>query len=94
MQRITPFLWFDGRAEEAAYFYVSVFKNSKLGKITRCGDAGPGPKESVMSVTFHVEGQEFMALSGGPTPTFSIIPPRPRPSRLPCFREISWTSNG
>jgi predicted 3-demethylubiquinone-9 3-methyltransferase (glyoxalase superfamily) len=65
MQRITPFLWFDGNAEEAANFYVSIFKNSKIGKVSRYGDAGPGPKGAVMSVTFQLEGQEFFALNGG-----------------------------
>jgi predicted 3-demethylubiquinone-9 3-methyltransferase (glyoxalase superfamily) len=77
MQKITPFLWFDGNAEEAANFYISIFKNSKLGKISRYGDAGPGPKGSVMSVTFQIEGQEFFALNGGPqfkfTPAISFF---------------------
>jgi predicted 3-demethylubiquinone-9 3-methyltransferase (glyoxalase superfamily) len=71
MQKITPFLWFDGRAEEAMNFYVSIFKNSKIGTVSRCGEAGPGPKGSVMSATFTLEGQEFMALNGGPMFTFS-----------------------
>ena len=66
MQKITPFLWFDHQAEEAMNFYVSIFKNSKAGKITRYGDGGPGPKGTVMSVTFELEGQQFMALNGGP----------------------------
>src|SRR6266849_11134667 len=66
MQRITPFLWFDDKAEEAANFYVSVFKNSKIGSVARYGDAGPGPKGSVMTVNFQLEGQEFIALNGGP----------------------------
>jgi predicted 3-demethylubiquinone-9 3-methyltransferase (glyoxalase superfamily) len=66
MQKITPFLWFDHKAEEAMNFYVSIFKNSKAGKITRYGDGGPGPKGTVMSVTFELEGQQFMALNGGP----------------------------
>ena len=66
MQRITPFLWFDNQAEEAAKFYTSIFKNSKIGKIARYGDAGPGPKGSVMIVEFQLEGQEFVALNGGP----------------------------
>src|SRR5579863_4262911 len=66
MQKITPFLWFDDQAEEAARFYVSIFKNSKIGTIGRYGDAGPGPKGSVMMVTFELEGQHFMALNGGP----------------------------
>ena len=71
MQKITPFLWFDGRAEEAMNFYCSIFKNSKAGAVTRCGEAGPGPKGSVMSATFELEGQTFMALNGGPHFTFS-----------------------
>jgi predicted 3-demethylubiquinone-9 3-methyltransferase (glyoxalase superfamily) len=66
MQKITPFLWFDHQAEEAMNFYVSIFKNSKAGTITRYGDGGPGPKGTVMSVTFELEGQQFMALNGGP----------------------------
>jgi predicted 3-demethylubiquinone-9 3-methyltransferase (glyoxalase superfamily) len=66
MQKITPFLWFDGRAEEAMKFYVSVFKNSKAGKVTRYGDAGPGPKGTVMVASFQLDGQEFIALNGGP----------------------------
>ena len=77
MQKITPFLWFDGNAEEAANFYISIFKNSKMGKISRYGDAGPGPKGSVMSVTFQLEDQEFFALNGGPhfkfTPAISFF---------------------
>jgi predicted 3-demethylubiquinone-9 3-methyltransferase (glyoxalase superfamily) len=71
LQKITPFLWFDGKAEEAANFYVSVFKNSKIGNVTRYGDAGPGPKGTVMLVTFQIEGEEFIALNGGPQYTFS-----------------------
>jgi predicted 3-demethylubiquinone-9 3-methyltransferase (glyoxalase superfamily) len=66
MQKITPFLWFDNQAEEAAQFYTSVFKNSKLGAISRYGDAGPGPKGSVLVANFTIEGQEFSALNGGP----------------------------
>lgn len=72
MQQITPFLWFDGRAEAAMNFYVGIFKNSKAGKITRWGDGGAGPKSAVMSVTFQLEGQEFFALNGGPH--FSFTP--------------------
>jgi predicted 3-demethylubiquinone-9 3-methyltransferase (glyoxalase superfamily) len=71
MQKITPFLWFDGKAEEAANFYVSVFKNSKIGSVTRCGEGGPGPKGSVMSVTFQLDGQDLFALNGGPLFTFT-----------------------
>ena len=75
MQKITPCLWFDDKAEEAAKFYVSIFKNSKLGNITRYGEAGAEvsgrPKGSVMTVTFEIEGQEFVALNGGPHFKFS-----------------------
>jgi predicted 3-demethylubiquinone-9 3-methyltransferase (glyoxalase superfamily) len=77
MQKITPFLWFDNNAEEAMNFYTSIFKNSKIGKVSRYGDAGPGPKGSVMVGTFTLDGQEFMALNGGPhyklTPAFSLV---------------------
>ena len=71
MQKITPFLWFDGKAEEAAKFYTSIFKNSKIGRISRYGEAGPGPKGAAMSATFELDGQEFIALNGGPQFTFS-----------------------
>ena len=71
MQKITPFLWFDGKSEEAMKFYVSIFKNSKVVSVTRYGDAGPGPKGSVMSATFQLEGQQFYALNGGPQFTFT-----------------------
>jgi predicted 3-demethylubiquinone-9 3-methyltransferase (glyoxalase superfamily) len=71
MQKITPFLWFDNKAEEAMNFYVSVFKNSKVVGVSRYGDAGPGPKGSVMTATFELEGQRFIALNGGPTFTFT-----------------------
>jgi predicted 3-demethylubiquinone-9 3-methyltransferase (glyoxalase superfamily) len=66
MQKITPFLWFDDQAEEAARFYTSVFKNSKLGNVSRYGDTGPGPKGRVMVAQFQLEGQDFLALNGGP----------------------------
>jgi predicted 3-demethylubiquinone-9 3-methyltransferase (glyoxalase superfamily) len=71
MQKITPFLWFDDKAEEAVNFYTSIFKNSKIGSVSRYGDAGPGPKGTVMSATFQLDGQEFMALNGGPEYTFT-----------------------
>jgi predicted 3-demethylubiquinone-9 3-methyltransferase (glyoxalase superfamily) len=71
MQKITPFLWFDGKAEEAANFYTSIFKNSKILNLARYGEAGPGPRGSVMLVTFQIEGQQFMALNGGPQYTVS-----------------------
>ena len=77
MQKIVPFLWFDNNAEEAMNLYVSVFKNSKIVNVTRYGDAGPGPKGTVMSATFQLEGQDFYALNGGPhykfTPAISLF---------------------
>jgi predicted 3-demethylubiquinone-9 3-methyltransferase (glyoxalase superfamily) len=77
MQKITTFLWFNDQAEEAVNFYISLFKNSKIGAVSRYGDAGPGPKGSVMVITFELEGQEFMALNGGPvyqlTPAVSLM---------------------
>jgi len=66
MQKITPFLWFDNNAEEAMNFYVKLFKRSKILKVARYGDAGPGPKGSVMTASFLLNGQEFVALNGGP----------------------------
>lgn len=66
MQKITPFLWFDGHAEEAMHHYVSIFRNAKVLGVTRYGDAGPGPKGSVMIASFELEGQRFTALNGGP----------------------------
>jgi predicted 3-demethylubiquinone-9 3-methyltransferase (glyoxalase superfamily) len=65
-QKITTFLWFDDNAEEAVNFYTSIFKDSKILSLSRYGEAGPGPAGKVMMVTFQLEGQEFMALSGGP----------------------------
>jgi len=77
MQKITPFLWFDGKAEEAANYYTSIFKNSKITSVTRCGEAGPGPKGSVLTMSFQLEGQDFYALNGGPmfkfTPAISLF---------------------
>jgi len=77
MQKITPFLWFDGNAEEAMNFYTSIFKNSKVVRVSRYGEGGPGPTGTVMSATFQIEGQEFMALNGGPqfkfTPAISFF---------------------
>jgi predicted 3-demethylubiquinone-9 3-methyltransferase (glyoxalase superfamily) len=77
MQQITPFLWFDGNAEEAVNFYVSVFPNSKIKSTARYGDAGPGPKGSVMTMSFHLDGMDFVALNGGPhykfTPAISFV---------------------
>ncbi len=71
MPKITPFLWFDNNAEEAVNFYVSVFKDSKIGKVARYGEGGPGPAGSVMTESFQLEGQEFVALNGGPTFKFT-----------------------
>lgn len=71
MKKITPFLWFDDKAEEAANFYASIFRNSRIGRITRSGDGAPGPKGKVMSVAFELDGQEFMALNGRPHFTFT-----------------------
>jgi len=64
--KINPFLWFDTQAEDAVKFYASVFKNSKIGTISRYGDAGPGPKGSVMTASINIEGIEFVALNAGP----------------------------
>ncbi|HKZ01243.1 MAG TPA: VOC family protein [Pyrinomonadaceae bacterium] len=65
-QKITTFLWFDNNAEEAVNFYVSIFKNSKVLNTLRYGDAGPGPKGTIMTIAFQLDGQEFTALNGGP----------------------------
>jgi predicted 3-demethylubiquinone-9 3-methyltransferase (glyoxalase superfamily) len=77
MSKITPFLWFNGQAEEAMNFYTSIFKNSKAGTVSRYGDAGPGPKGSVMTANFELDGQPFVALNGGPaysfTPAISFV---------------------
>lgn len=71
MQKVIPFLWFDDQAEEAARFYVSIFRNAKISSIARYGDGGPRPKGTVMTVSFEIEGEEFTALNGGPEFTFS-----------------------
>ena len=71
MQKITPFLWFDGKAEEAMKFYVSIFKNSKVKTVNRIGEGGHLPPGTVMSGTFELEGQDFYALNGGPMFQFS-----------------------
>jgi len=77
MAKITPFLWFNDQAEEAMYFYTSLFKNSRIGNISRYGAGGPGPQGSVMSVSFQLDGQDVMALNGGPefafTEAFSFL---------------------
>ena len=65
-QKITTFLWFDNQAEEAINFYVSIFKNSRVGDMVRYGDTGPGPKGQVMTAEFQIEGRQFTALNGGP----------------------------
>ena len=66
MQKITPFLWFDGKAEEAANFYTSIFRNSKITGIARYPEGTPGPAGTVMTVSFELDGQKFLALNGGP----------------------------
>jgi predicted 3-demethylubiquinone-9 3-methyltransferase (glyoxalase superfamily) len=77
MNKITPFLWFDNQAEEAMNFYMSIFKNSKVESVSRYGEAGPGPKGSVMTVTFELDGQRLIALNAGPqfkfTPAISFF---------------------
>ena len=77
MQKVSPFLWFDGQAEEAASFYTSLFKNSRVIHVTRHGEGGPAPKGTAMSVTFELDGHEYMALNGGPhfkfTPAISLF---------------------
>jgi predicted 3-demethylubiquinone-9 3-methyltransferase (glyoxalase superfamily) len=71
MQTITPYLWFDTQAEEAMNYYVSIFKNSRVGDVQRFGEAGPGPAGTVMACSFVLDGQEFMALNGGPMFNFT-----------------------
>jgi len=71
MPKVTPFLWFDNNAEDAVKFYTSIFKNSKIGSTSRYGDAGPGPKGSVMTIGFTIEGQDYTALNGGPVFKFN-----------------------
>lgn len=71
MQRITPFLWFDDKAEEAMNFYTSIFEDSQIVSVTQYGEAGPAAKGTVMSATFRLNGQEFIALNGGPRFTFT-----------------------
>jgi predicted 3-demethylubiquinone-9 3-methyltransferase (glyoxalase superfamily) len=71
MKKITPFLWFDDQAEEAMNFYISIFKDSKVVNVSRFGEAGPGPKGTVMTATFQVNGQEITALNGGPQFSFT-----------------------
>ncbi len=71
MQPIVPYLWFNNQAEEAANFYTSIFKNSKILSVARFGEAGPGPAGGVMTVSFQLNGQEFVALNGGPEFNFT-----------------------
>ena len=71
MQKITPFLWFDDQAEEAINFYTSLFKNSKINSVSRYGEGGPGKPGTVMTASFELDGQEFMALNGGPEYQFT-----------------------
>jgi predicted 3-demethylubiquinone-9 3-methyltransferase (glyoxalase superfamily) len=71
IQKITPFLWFDDQAEEAAAFYTSIFLNSRILKVTRYGEAGPGKPGQAMTVEFQLEGQRFLALNGGPVYKFT-----------------------
>lgn len=71
MQKINPYLWFNDNTEEAVLFYTSTFKNSKVVSFQRYGESGPGPQGSVMSATFELEGQTFMAVNGGPHYTFT-----------------------
>ena len=77
MQKVSPCLWFDGQAEEAMNLYLSLFKNAKMTDVVRWGDAGPGPKGSVLTCAFELDGQEFTALNGGPmyrfTPAISLV---------------------
>jgi|SRR4051812_554305 predicted 3-demethylubiquinone-9 3-methyltransferase (glyoxalase superfamily) len=77
MPQITPFLWFDGKAEEAMNFYMSIFRNAKVVDVMRYGETGPGPAGSVMTATFELDGQRFIALNGGPyfsfTPAISMF---------------------
>ena len=76
MQKITPFLWFDNNAEEAMDFYLSIFKDSKVVDVSRIGEGTPGPRGTIVVATFMINGQEIMALNGGPyfkfTPAFSL----------------------
>jgi len=71
IQKISPFLWFDTQAEEAVNFYISIFEDSRVKTVTRYGDAGPGPAGSVMTISFELAGQEFVALNGGPIYKFT-----------------------
>ena len=71
LQKITPCLWFDKQAEEAANFYIGVFKNSRIGAITHYGEAGPMPKGTLLTVSFELDGQPFLALNGGPNFKFT-----------------------
>ncbi len=91
MQKIVPLLWFDGNAEEAANFYVSIFKNSRVTDISRYGEAGPGPAGSAMVVEYEIEGQEFMALNGGQTENGS---PGPAPGSIALLCQLRNAGRG
>ena len=71
-KKIVPFLWFDGNAEAAVKYYLSIFKNSRIVEVLRCGEAGPGPIGSILTIAFELEGQRFIALNGGPGHKFSL----------------------
>lgn len=71
VHKLSPFLWFDNQAEEAVAFYLSVFKEAKPGPVMRCGDAGPGPKGSVLCASFELDGVQIVAMNGGPTFKFN-----------------------
>ena len=88
MQKITPCLWFNDQAEEAARFYISIFKNSTNGEITHYGEGSPRPKGSVLTVRFQLDGQEFLALNGGPHSRL------PRPCRSLCTARRRRNSTG
>ena len=92
MNKITPFLWFDTQAEEAAKFYTSIFKKSKLGRVTRYGDGAPMPKGTVMTAPFTIEGLPFTALNGGPH--YKTRPPSPSSSTASRRRKSTITGTG
>jgi predicted 3-demethylubiquinone-9 3-methyltransferase (glyoxalase superfamily) len=70
-QKITPFLWYDHQAEDAVKHYLSIFRNSKVLKVMRCSEAGPWPKGTILTITFQIEGQRFVAMNGGPSVKFN-----------------------
>ncbi|MGA2053196.1 MAG: VOC family protein [Opitutales bacterium] len=87
-QKVVPFLWFDGEAEEAMKFYVRVFKRAKITGVSRYGEAGPGKKGTVMSGSFEIEGQKFLALNGGPM--FKFTPAISFYVYCDTQREVDW----